>query len=59
VEPAQASDRSGGSIATENTEATETGEKDKRTQQIVGRAIEVHLNFGCPRLVDGIQRISL
>ena len=37
----------GGSIATENTEDTEMGEKDERTQQIVGAAIEVHLNFGC------------
>ncbi len=35
------------------------GEKNKRTQQIVGAAIEVHLDFGCPRLVDGIHRISL
>ena len=35
------------------------GEKDERTEEIVGAAIEVHLNFGCPRLVDGINRISL
>jgi hypothetical protein len=44
------------SIATENTEI---GKKDERTQQIVGAAIEVHLNFGCPRIVEGIHRISL
>jgi predicted oxidoreductase len=35
------------------------GEKDERTQQIVGAAIEVHVNFGCPRLVYGINRSSL
>ncbi len=35
------------------------GEKDERTQQVVGPAIEIHVNFGCPRLVDGINRISL
>ncbi len=54
-----ASDRSGGSIATENIEDTETGEKNKRTEEIVGAAIEVHRNFGCPRLADGIKHISL
>ena len=42
--------------ATENTEVTERGEKNQRTEQIVGAAIEVHLNLGCPRLADGIYR---
>ncbi len=34
-------------------------ENDKRTEEIVGAAIEVYLNFGCPRLVDGINHVSL
>jgi hypothetical protein len=45
VEPAWISDRSGRSIATENTEDTEIGEMDERTEQILGAAIEVDLNF--------------
>jgi hypothetical protein len=35
------------------------GEKDERTEKIVGAAIEVHASFRYPRLVDGINRISL
>jgi hypothetical protein len=48
MEPTSATGRSSGSIATENTEDTEMEEKDERTQQIVGAAIEDHFNFGRP-----------
>ena len=58
MEPAKAPDRSGRSIATETTEGTEMGEKDERMEAIVGAAIEVHLDVGCPRLVDRINQPS-
>ncbi len=48
MKPAYTADRSGGSIATEITENTEMREKDEGTEEIVGAAIEVHLNFGRP-----------
>ncbi len=44
-------------VATENTEDTETEEKEDLTEQMLGAAIEVH-NIGCFRPVDGIDRIS-